>query len=56
MVDQAIFMGSETRLVAHLDDGTRVMARLAPDAFSLHGRGDRITLTWLAHEARAFPR
>ncbi|MCZ4491659.1 MAG: spermidine/putrescine transporter ATP-binding protein [Conexibacter sp.] len=56
VVDQAIFMGSETRLVAHLDDGTRVMARLAPDAFSRHGRGDRITLTWLAHEARAFPR
>ncbi|MDX6687752.1 MAG: spermidine/putrescine transport system ATP-binding protein [Baekduia sp.] len=56
VVDQAIFMGSETRLVAHLDDGTRVMARLAPDAFSRHERGDRITLTWLAHEARAFPR
>jgi spermidine/putrescine transport system ATP-binding protein len=56
VVDQAIFMGSETRLVAHLDDGTRVMARLPPDAFSRHGRGDRITLTWLAHEARAFPR
>jgi spermidine/putrescine transport system ATP-binding protein len=56
VVDQAIFMGSETRLVAHLDDGTRVMARLPPAAFSHHGRGDRITLTWLAHEARAFPR
>jgi spermidine/putrescine transport system ATP-binding protein len=56
VVDQAIFMGSETRLVAHLDDGTRVMSRLPPEAFSQHERGDRITLTWAAHEARAFPR
>jgi spermidine/putrescine transport system ATP-binding protein len=56
VVDQAIFMGSETRLVAHLDDGTRVMSRLPPEAFSRHERGDRITLTWAAHEARAFPR
>jgi spermidine/putrescine transport system ATP-binding protein len=56
VVDQAIFMGSETRLVAHLDDGTRVMSRLPPEAFSEHERGDRITVTWGAHEARAFPR
>jgi spermidine/putrescine transport system ATP-binding protein len=56
VVDQAVFMGSETRLVAHLDDGARVMARLPPEAFSEHARGDRITLTWAAHEARAFPR
>ena len=56
VVDQAVFMGSETRLVAHLDDGTRVMSRLPPEAFSEYERGDRITLSWAAHEARAFSR
>jgi ABC-type Fe3+/spermidine/putrescine transport system ATPase subunit len=56
VVDQAVFMGSETRLVARLDDGTRVMSRQAPEAFAEHERGDRITLTWSAHEARAFAR
>jgi spermidine/putrescine transport system ATP-binding protein len=56
VVGQAVFMGSETRLVAHLDDGTRVMSRLPPEAFSEYERGDRITLSWAAHEARAFSR
>jgi spermidine/putrescine transport system ATP-binding protein len=56
VVGQAVFMGSETRLVAHLDDGTRVMSRLPPEAFSQYERGDRITVSWGAHEARAFPR
>jgi spermidine/putrescine transport system ATP-binding protein len=56
VVDQAVFMGSETRLVAHLDDGTRVMSRQPPDAHARHERGDRVTLTWSAHEARAFAR
>jgi hypothetical protein len=56
VVGQAVFMGSETRLVAHLDDGTRVMSRLPPEAFSDYERGDRITLSWAAHEARAFSR
>jgi ABC-type Fe3+/spermidine/putrescine transport system ATPase subunit len=54
VVGQAVFMGSETRLVAHLDDGTRIMARLPAAAFAEHDRGDRITVSWAPHEARVF--
>jgi ABC-type Fe3+/spermidine/putrescine transport system ATPase subunit len=54
VVGQAVFMGSETRLVAHLDDGTRIMARLPAAAFAEHDRGDRITLSWAPSDARIF--
>ena len=53
-VEQVIFVGSETRLVTRLDDGTRLLAHLPAGAATEHRRGERVGLAWSTDEVRCF--